>query len=516
MDIAEAYDRLPYPSKYFNLTNPDHLYSVASLLGVDAAKPDNCSVLELGCGNGSNLIAHAYNLKDARFVGLDISQRHIVAANDLAEKLGLENTTFQCMDVKDLTDADFGKFDYIIAHGLISWIPIGIRERIFDIYAELLEPNGIGYVSYNAYPGAYHRQMIRDIFRYHTRGKTDPMEKVQDSIGFLAMLSEHSVDQKIHKPIFAHEFERHFRHEISDIFHDDLADDYHPLHFYEFAEILDRRDLQFVSEAEFYAMSFGQFPEEVREFVSGIDDLVAREQYLDFFRGRVFRQSLFCRKGIEIEREPDQSVLDRYFLASSMKPEQPNPDLGPGKVVHFKGNRGQGIQIDHPLTKAAISVLGETWGKAVGVPQLLQAAREKLEKAGIALGDRLAEEATARTILLKILEGTDLIDIHSLALEAQQTPGDKPVLNRLARWQLETAKNVTSLLGLNVGVRDEVSAELLRLADGTRDRDALLAGVNAFIESSGDELDREDLPEDMAAWLDGSLEELARLGTFEA
>jgi len=516
MDIAEAYDRLPYPSKFFNLTNPDHLYSIASLLGVEAAEPGSSRVLELGCGNGSNLIAHAYNLKDATFVGLDISPGHIDAAKDSAERLGLTNTTFECMDVKDLTEADFGKFDYIIAHGLISWIPIEVRDRILDVYAELLEPNGIGYVSYNAYPGAYQRRMIRDIFRFHTQGKTDPLERVQESIGILAMLSEGSVDQKIHKPVFQHEFERHFQHEVSDIFHDDLADDYHPLHFYEFAALLGRRGLQFLTEAEFHAMSYGQFPEEVREFVSGFDDLVTREQYLDFFRGRAFRQSVFCREGIGIDREPDQSALERYYLASSMKPDYPAPDLGPGKVVHFTGNRGQGIQIDHPLTKAALCVLGDSWGEAIAVPELLQIARQKLEEAGIPIGNRAKEEATARTILLKIFEGTDLIELHSIGRRALREPSEKPTLNRLARWQLETAKNVTSLLGLNVGVRDEVSAKLLRLADGTRDRDSLLADLNAFIENSGDELDKDELPDDMGAWLDDSLRELAKLGTFEA
>ena len=516
MDIAKAYDRLPYPSKFFNRTNPDHLYSLASLLGVGAAEPGTCRVLELGCGNGSNLIAHAYNLKDASFVGLDISQVHIDAAKASAERLGLTNTTFECMDVSDLTDADFGKFDYIIAHGLISWIPISIRDRILDVYTELLEPEGIGYVSYNAFPGSYQRQMVRDIFRFHTSGKTDPTERVQDSITLLSLLAEHSLDQKTHKLIFARELERHLRHDVSDIYHDDLSDEYHPLHFYEFAELLGKRGLQFLCEAEFYAMSFGQYPEEVRQFISGIDDIVKREQYLDFFRGRAFRQSIFCREGIEVEREPDQSALERFFLASSVKPDYPNPDLGPGKVVHFKGNWGQGIQIDHPLTKAALCVLGDAWGEAVAVPELLQTARRRLEVYGVNVEGPAGDEAMARTVLLKIFEGTDLIELHSIGLTAQREPSETPTLNRLARWQLESAKNVTSLLGLNVGVRDEVSAELLRLADGTRDRAALLADLNAFIANSGEDLDKGELPDDMGAWLDSSLQELARLGTFEA
>ncbi len=516
MEISEAYDRLPYPSKFFNLTNPDHLAAVAMLLGLEPAPPEKCTVLELGCGNGSNLIAHAYNLKESQFVGVDISGGHIEAAERSAEELGIKNTKFRQMDVKDLSEKDFGRFDYIIAHGLISWIPLEVRDRIFEVYGELLNENGIGYISYNAYPGARQREMIRDVFRYHTEGGEEPEERVRGSLEILEMLAGHSVDSKIHRPIFTHEFERHSRHSVSDIFHDELADHYHPLHFYEFNELLERNGLKFLSEAEYHAMSMGQFSEEVREFADGIDDLVRREQYLDYFRGRAFRQTLFCRNGLEIERAPDPSLIERFYAASSMKPDSPEPDLSPGKVIHFTGNRGQGIQIDHPLTKAALCILGQEWGRPVHVPILLQSARQLLEHAGIMIENDDSQESITRTILFRIFEGTDLLEFHTVGLEASQTVSDRPKLNRLARWQLESARNVTSLFGLNVGVRDEVSAELLRLADGTRTHAELLAGVEEFIDSADKALDRTELPDDLESWMNESLSELAKLGVFEA
>jgi SAM-dependent methyltransferase len=516
MEISEAYDRVPYPSKFFNLTNPDHLAVRGKLLGLNPAPAESCRVLELGCGNGSNLIAHAYKLKDASFVGIDISGGHIEAAVDSLRELGLKNIEFRRMDVMDLSEGDFGKFDYIIAHGLISWIPAAVRKRVFRVCSELLNEQGIGFISYSAFPGSYYRMMVRDIIRFHTADMQDPEEKVQGSLKILSMLAENSTDKKIHKPIFEHELERHFKHSVSDIYHDDLSDFYHPLNFYQFNELLTGNGLQFLCEAELHAMSLNPFSEEVRSFALGIPDLIRREQYLDYFRGRVFRQTLFCREGLRIDREPDPAMLDKFLVATSMKPDSASPDLGSGKVVHFIGNRGQGIQIDLPLTKAALFLLGQAWGKAVGVPELLQSAKEFLEQNGITVEDPEAQEATTKTILLRIFENTDLIEFHTTYPDAEQSVSEMPKLNRLARWQLGTAMNITSLFGLNVEIRDEVSVELLKIADGSRTKAELLQGVEDFVENAGDSMDRNELPDDLGLWVYESLAELARLGVFEA
>lgn len=516
MKISEAYDRVPYPSKFFNLTNPDHLAALGKLLGLDPAPADDCKVLELGCGNGSNLIAHAYNMRGSSFVGVDISGGHIEAAVASAKEVGVGNAEFRKMDVKDLSEADFGKFDYIIAHGLISWIPTDVRDRVFEVYGELLTGNGIGFISYNAFPGSYYRMMIRDIVRFHTEDKADPVEKVQDSLSLLSMLAEHAVEKKIHKAVFTHELERHFRHSVSDIYHDDLADFYQPLHFTDFNDLLVRNGLQFLSEAEYHAMSLNPFSEEVRSFALGIPDLIRREQYLDFFRGRVFRQTLFCRQDQKIDRKPESAILDEFLVASSMKPDAASPDFGPGKVVHFTGNRGQGIQIDLPMSKAAICILGESWGRAIPVPELLRSARSMLEENLIAVDDVDKQEATTKAILLRIFESTDLLDLHTRYPAADQTLSNRPALNRLARWQLKSAMNVTSLFGLNVDVRDDVSAELLKLADGTRTEDQLRDDLTGFIENAGESVERDELPEDLGRWVSESLVELARLGVFEA
>ncbi|HEV8592622.1 MAG TPA: class I SAM-dependent methyltransferase, partial [Pyrinomonadaceae bacterium] len=167
MTESFSYDKLPYPSKFFVQTHPDRLATQATLFGVSPANVPTCRVLELGCGNGSNLVAQAYLLPDATFVGVDLAKTHIDDALAAAKELGLTNIEFRQMDVMEMSESDFGKFDYITAHGLFSWVPDFVRTKILELYRELLGENGVGYVSYSAYPGAHQREMVQRTIRYH-------------------------------------------------------------------------------------------------------------------------------------------------------------------------------------------------------------------------------------------------------------------------------------------------------------------------------------------------------------
>src|SRR6185369_7508208 len=133
MNDQFSYDEFPYLSKFFLQTHPDRLATCATLYGMSAAPPENCSVLELGCGNGSNLIAQAFGLPNSRFAGIDLSATHIEQANGAVRDLGLTNIKFLQMDVMDMSVAEFGSFDYITAHGLFAWVPEAVRSKVLSL-----------------------------------------------------------------------------------------------------------------------------------------------------------------------------------------------------------------------------------------------------------------------------------------------------------------------------------------------------------------------------------------------
>ena len=130
--IQNDYDVVPYISYPYSNTHPEHLYTVARFFDADAVNPKKARVLELGCASGGNMIPMAIKFPDSEFVGVDYSSVQIAEANKHKEKMGLTNLEFKGISIADI-DAKLGKFDYIIVHGILSWVPKDIQDKIFEI-----------------------------------------------------------------------------------------------------------------------------------------------------------------------------------------------------------------------------------------------------------------------------------------------------------------------------------------------------------------------------------------------
>src|SRR5207249_9541655 len=95
----------------------------------------------------------------------------------MARDLGLANIRLLELDLRELPD-DLGRFDYIIAHGLYSWIPVDVRVHVMPLIARHLAPNGVSFVSYNTLPGCHLRRVVWDMCKYHTRDIADKPAQV--------------------------------------------------------------------------------------------------------------------------------------------------------------------------------------------------------------------------------------------------------------------------------------------------------------------------------------------------
>src|SRR5207302_1108265 len=106
----------------FAQTHPSRLFTVGTLFGLRPVPPARCRVLELGCAAGGNLIPMAEAMPEAQFVGLDYSERQIKDGQSFVKTLGLKNLELKHASITDV-DASYGQFDYIICHGVYSWVP---------------------------------------------------------------------------------------------------------------------------------------------------------------------------------------------------------------------------------------------------------------------------------------------------------------------------------------------------------------------------------------------------------
>src|SRR5262245_55809985 len=148
---ATSYDNLPYGRLAFVQTHPDRLATIARIFGMSSVDVARSRVLELGCATGGNLIPMAYNLPDSNFVGIDLSRQQIREAQAAVDALGIRNVTVKHASILDV-DRGWGKFDYIICHGVYSWVEPAVQDKILQIAAENLSAHGVAYVSYNTYP----------------------------------------------------------------------------------------------------------------------------------------------------------------------------------------------------------------------------------------------------------------------------------------------------------------------------------------------------------------------------
>ena len=106
----DPYDEVPHPGFPYPETHPDRLATIATLFGLQPAPPDRCRVLELGCGDGGNLIPMAWALPESRFVGVELSSRAVAAAAAEIAALGLANIEIHRMDLREIGPS-FGAFD---------------------------------------------------------------------------------------------------------------------------------------------------------------------------------------------------------------------------------------------------------------------------------------------------------------------------------------------------------------------------------------------------------------------
>ncbi|MEO7328691.1 MAG: class I SAM-dependent methyltransferase, partial [Minicystis sp.] len=230
------HDQVRYPVGVFEHTHPSRLATLATLFGMRPPPVERCRVLELGCGEGSNLIPMAEALPDARFTGVDLASTRIAAGSAWAAQLGLENLTLEARDILDF-EPDPGVYDYIIAHGVYSWVPPAVQEKVLSIVQRGLAPQGVGYVSYNALPGGYLRKPLRDLMLFHGRGLDDPERRVPQSRAIAAFAAAGSpAVTGVYKQVLEGQRDRLAQLADEYLFHDDLCPHNESLYFHDFME----------------------------------------------------------------------------------------------------------------------------------------------------------------------------------------------------------------------------------------------------------------------------------------
>jgi SAM-dependent methyltransferase len=448
--IAEKYDAIRYDALPYPVSHPDHVAAVVTMFGLDAPDVATARVLDVGCNDGSNLLPMAATLPNASFTGCDIAATAIAAARDAARALDLRNASFE---IADLATFEGGPYDYIVAHGVYSWVPPPVRDALFALAARALAPNGILFTSYNTYPGGHVRRAAWEALRWHVAKLPDRASQLRAARELADLVGEATATPDGGDAAVRAEFKRIASEPDSPLYHDTLAEPNDPVWFHEFVAHAGRHGLTYVAEALPSTMAGGGLSPRMRAFLAAQGRL-AREQYLDFARVRRFRQSLLCRT----------EAAGDFTLA-------------PARL------RGLQVSASMQLMRAAADARVPTVPGADG--NVLRPMLERLVAASPAamptgeLIERTRSEPGARPVEAILIDAwvSGFAQLHMHPPKPATRAGERPRGFPVARWQAARREGVTNLRHETIRLVDPFARALLPLCDGTRDRAALAAAL---------------------------------------
>lgn len=301
-DVQQTiYSELGYKSMPFPYTTPATLEAYAALVGVSAPNPKNARVLELGATYGGNIISQALFNPDATFVGIELSQEQVEKGNEVIVNAGLTNVSLIQSDIASI-GSEIGTFDYIIAHGVYSWVDDGVKDALLRLIDEHLAEDGIAYISYNTYPGWHTMDEVRQLMMFSNRDKTqfNHKEKVLHgkTIGSIVgsqILKYDNLKERNSK--FLGALRSVMQKDEYYVGHDHLEPNNDPVYFYQFNDHLGAHNLAYLCDADLTLSMVRSFDADIADTLDklALNDHVAQEQYLDFMLDTTFRKSIICK-----------------------------------------------------------------------------------------------------------------------------------------------------------------------------------------------------------------------------
>jgi SAM-dependent methyltransferase len=434
----------------------------------------------------------AYNLPDATFVGIDLSGRQIASAAERARDIGVRNLELRREAIEDFRSDD-GLFDYIICHGLYSWVSDEAREGIFRVCAGQLSEHGVALVSFNTLPGWNLVRSVREMMRYHTREFDEPREKTSQARALLEFVNEAcGDDQSAYSMLVRSELKLLSEVDDAYLLHDHLAELNQPEYFHDFIRLARESGLEYLADSDLATMLPENLPDAIAVKLREIGDIVRMEQYLDYVRGRRFRNTLLCRKDASIDRNLGGEALAGLRLTARLSPDSDLEERHLGSDVEVGFNVGNSrLSVRSRAVKTALKVLLDARPLSIPYGELMVEVAQACGQDA----DLLREESDDEATLVRLVFASAL-EIGVVPPQFTSRVSPRPLATRLARQQAGWGGSVVNQRheSIRLGPADRV---ILQRLDGQSDLRDLICAVVARIEG-GDlrlQVDGEDVSE---------------------
>lgn len=470
-EAAAHYDAVPYDSHPYWQSSPDLLGAIAVLFGLRCAPPATARVLELGCAAGGNLIPHAARNRQAEYVGIDYSRVQIEEGRQRIAGLGLNNIVLHHASIADLPEG-LGTFDYIIVHGVYSWVAPDIQDAILRACKDYLRPDGVAYVSYNVYPGWKTREVMREAMLFHTRQIADPSQRLGHAKGMVEYMQQIARPGSMFKHVVDAEAEAVANGSDSYLLHEYLEEHNRPCYFREFAGRALNHGLGYLGDGMLASMFPANLGEDAAQRLNNVaHNQVDLEQYMDFLNNRVFRQTLLVHADAQERMRRDlgrEQLQQLAFYAGfhQQLDERGEPVTPPTWLGLWGGTIQPGTALQHRLV--------ELFNAAC--PGSLSAATLEAEMRAVAEREGQSPDAAEQELymVLRALIARGMVRIRTRAQQVARTPGAQPVADWLVRQDAAMGRAVTTGPLHEPTPLNIVELLVLPLLDGTHARAALV------------------------------------------
>jgi SAM-dependent methyltransferase len=289
---------IPYLRDFKPMLAPAWLDHVALVAGIEPpTRRDGFAWCDLGCGQGVTAAILAAAHPCGVFHGIDAMPAHIDHARRLAAAAAVANLELHAVEFAAAIDLELPQFDYIVAHGVYSWIGPESRRAVRQFIDRRLKPGGLVYLSYNAMPGWARDLPFQGLLREF--GRTfggDNLGRLNAAAELACTLAGAGVASLAASFIVKELQERPEDYPPAYLVHEFMPPAWQPLYVTEI-----RRDMAAIGFEPVGSATLGEnldwmvLDDSARQTLAAISDPDARELVRDYYLDQRFRCDVFAR-----------------------------------------------------------------------------------------------------------------------------------------------------------------------------------------------------------------------------
>jgi SAM-dependent methyltransferase len=440
---------IPYLRDFKPMLAPAWLDHVAMVCGREPpARQSGFTWCDLGCGQGVTAVILAATHPTGVFYGIDAMPGHIDHARRLAAQAAIPNLFLHEMDFAAALDLEWPQFDYIVAHGVYTWIGPESQQALRRFIDRRLKPGGLVYLGYNAMPGWARdlpfQRLLRELCE---RSPGDSASRLAAALVIVREIADAGVRPFADSFIVSELKSRPQDYALPYLVHEFMPAAWQPLYVTEVRAAMARIGLEPVGSATLSEnFDWMLLDEAARRTLSGIEDRDVRELVRDYHLDQRFRSDVFGRTNRRLE--PGERTT--RLLSSAFALARPVPE-----IRYTMWTAAGSVGCDCPAARKIVGALAAGPRSMVG---LLGAEDLSTVLALCAIGDIIPVEA----------ENAKVADLNRALCGRVDKPDE-------VRW-----------LALPCGTALEINRSLMRqLRDGAEIDDKQFPGWRRFLASHG-------------------------------